>query len=260
MLDATQIEQFVEQGYVCLDAAFSQEVAATCRELLWRDIPARADDPMTWTKPVVWLGGYHAPPFREAAQSPRVTAAVDQLVGPERWVPLQGLGTFPVRFPAQADTGDTGWHLDASFADPDGDPNDFLSWRVNVNSKGRALLALFLFSDIGERDAPTRIRAGSHRIVAGQLAPHGERGLAIKDVDYSASAGCPEMHVTGAAGTVYLCHPFLVHAAQVNRGTAPRFLAQPPIFPKRALDVLSPPSAPSSELFPLERAIRQALG
>jgi hypothetical protein len=34
---------------------------------------------------------------------------------------------------------------------------------------------------------------------------------------------------TGEAGTVYLCHPFLVHAAQHHRGLTPRFIAQPPL-------------------------------
>ena len=44
----------------------------------------------------------------------------------------------------------------------DEDAPDFLSWRANIYSKGRALLMLFLFSDVGERDAPTLIRVGSH--------------------------------------------------------------------------------------------------
>ena len=39
----------------------------------------------------------------------------------------------------------------------------------------------------------------------------------------------PETTATGDAGTVYLCHPFLVHAAQPNRGKKPRFMAQPPV-------------------------------
>ena len=33
---------------------------------------------------------------------------------------------------------------------------------------------------------------------------------------------------------MYLCHPFLVHAAQMHRGapgSAPRFMAQPPLLP-----------------------------
>jgi len=36
---------------------------------------------------------------------------------------------------------------------------------------------------------------------------------------------------TGDAGTVYLCHPFLVHASQPHQGYCPRFLAQPPLLP-----------------------------
>lgn len=37
-----------------------------------------------------------------------------------------------------------------------------------------------------------------------------------------------ETTAVGQAGTVYLCHPFLVHAAQPHHGENPRFLAQPP--------------------------------
>jgi hypothetical protein len=56
--------------------------------------------------------------------------------------------------------------VDVSFGTED---PDFLSWRANVASKGRALLMLFLISDVGEDDAPTRIRVGSHRDVARTL-------------------------------------------------------------------------------------------
>jgi hypothetical protein len=41
-------------------------------------------------------------------------------------------------------------------------------------------------------------------------------------------------YATGRAGDVYLCHPFLVHAAQPHRGTRPRFMAQPPLMPPGA--------------------------
>jgi hypothetical protein len=57
--------------------------------------------------------------------------------------------------------------------------SDFLSWRVNVAAKGRALLMLFLFSGIGESDAPTRIRAGSQLDVARLLALAGAAGLSL---------------------------------------------------------------------------------
>jgi hypothetical protein len=35
---------------------------------------------------------------------------------------------------------------------------------------------------------------------------------------------------TGQAGDVYLCHSFLVHAAQRHRATTPRFRAQPGVL------------------------------
>jgi len=172
------------------------------------------------------------------------------------WTPRQSLGTFPVRFPSQTDTGDTGWHVDASFPGEDSRPNDFLSWRVNVRSRGRALLMLFLFSDVGELDAPTRIRAGSHLEVAGMLATAGEVGLRPGELDYGRTAGCEVVLAAGAAGTVYLCHPFLVHAAQVNCGTQPRFMAQPPLLPTEPLDLNRTDARACS---PVERAIRRGL-
>lgn len=255
MLDSSEINHFLENGYVRIDQAFSSEVAAECMKILWRDIEADPDDPSSWNKPVVWLGGYHDQPFRDAANFPKIVSAFDQLIGPGRWAPLSGLGTFPVRFPTDQDTGDTGWHIDASFPG-EGDPNDFLSWRVNVHSKGRSLLALFLFTDVGESDAPTRIRAGSHIDIARLLAPAKDEGIAIKDLDYTETANRAEILATGKTGTVYLCHPFLVHSAQINKGSRPRIMAQPPVFPKQGFNVLKDQDL---EVYPIEQAIREAL-
>ena len=230
-LSAAQIEQFVTEGYVRIDAAFPEETAAAAREILWRDTGCDPDDPSTWAKPVVRLGHYGQPPFVEAANTPLLHRAFDQLVGPGGWVPSRALGTFPVRFPSPEDPGDAGWHIDVSFGT---DNPDFFEWRANIFSKGRALLMLFLFSDVGDDDAPTRIRAGSHRDISRLLAPAGETGLSLRELaanGFAESARRKEVLATGKAGTVYLCHPFLVHAAQPHRGTRPRFMAQPPLLP-----------------------------
>jgi hypothetical protein len=165
------------------------------------------------------------------------------------------LGTFPVRFPSPDDPGDAGWHIDVSFGleNP-----DFLSWRANITSKARALLMLFLFSDVGDADAPTRIRAGSHLDIARTLAPAGEEGLSLRELaanGFAETAERPEALATGEAGTVYLCHPFLVHAAQPHRGTRPRFMAQPPLMPAEPLVLNRADGAYS----PVEQAIRTAL-
>lgn len=231
-LSAQDIEFFVNNGFVRIDRAFPAEIAAEAQSILWQAMTLSPDDPTGWTSPVVRLGHFGQSPFREAANTPRLHCAFDQLVGPGRWLPCQALGTFPVRFPSAEDPGDTGWHVDVSF----GTENpDFMEWRSNVCSRGRALLMLYLFSDVGPDDAPTRIRCGSQRTVARRLAAAGEGGMTLRELaasGFSESAGAPEALATGEAGTVYLCHPFLVHAAQFHRGRHPRFMAQPPLLPK----------------------------
>ena len=138
-----------------------------------------------------------------------------------------------------------------------GDPNeqqDFSSWRANIVSRGRALLMLFLFSDIGEADAPTRIRIGSHLDMARLLRPAGEAGMShlmLADV----AADRPEAQAVGKAGTVYLCHPLLIHAAQPHPGSSPRFMAQPPLHPAEPLRL----EREDGDYSPVETAIRHAL-
>jgi hypothetical protein len=256
-LSAAQVEQFIQDGFARIDRAFPRELAEEGRAIMWRDIPCDPNDPTTWTRPVIRLPGYGEEPFRKAVNAPILHAAFDQLVGRGRWIPRDGLGTFPVRFPHPDDPGDTGWHVDLSFAGDDCDPNeqrDFASWRVNVTSRGRALLMLFLFSDVGAEDAPTRIRVGSHMDMARFLEPAGEAGMSHMSLR-GVGADRPEALATGEAGTVYLCHPFLIHAAQRHRGSVPRFMAQPP------LGLAEPYQLARSDgtYSPVEIAIRRAL-
>jgi len=252
-LSARQVEQFVEQGYVALDGAFSADLARICRDQLWAAMDLSPGEPSGWTKPVIRLGFMTQPPFVQAANTQRLHRAYDALAGEGRWVAPAGLGTFPVRFPSPDDPGDAGWHVDASFGT---DAADFMQWRVNVTSRGRALLMLFLFSDVGPDDAPTKIRVGSHCDVARLLLPHGAQGMTLAQLvaaDFGVSRDHSEALATGSAGTVYLCHPFLVHSAQPHRGSQPRFMAQPPLLPRGTFDPALPPS-------PVQIAIRQACG
>lgn len=258
-LSRQQIEDFIEQGFTRIDRAFSRATADDARAILWRDTGCDPDDPATWTRPVIRLGMYGQEPFRAAASAPVLHAAFDQLAGEGRWQPPKGLGTFPVRFPSADDPGDAGWHIDVSFRRDRDDPNDFLGWRANVTSEGRALLMLFLFSDVGADDAPTRIRVGSHMDVARRLSAAGEDGMTLRELaasGFSETDERPEVFATGDVGTVYLCHPFLVHAAQPHRGTRPRFLAQPPLLPASPLSL----DRPDGSYSPVERATRRALG
>jgi hypothetical protein len=261
VLSDAQREQFVHDGFVKLEAAFSRETAAQACEILWREVGCDPEDRQTWTRPVVRLGDLTQEPFRRAANTAELCAAFDELVGVDRWVPRASLGGFPIRFPHPEDPGDTGWHVDASFP-PDRaveSTPSYFDWHVNLRSKGRALLMLFLFSDVGEKDAPTRIRLGSHLRVPRFLAPAGENGISSKELGQAAARvtdGMPEITATGTAGTVFLCHPFLVHAAQPHHGLTPRFLAQPPLYPKVPFEL----TRRDGNYSLVERAIRLGLG
>jgi len=254
-LSDAQIRDFISNGFVKIAQAFPKALAEDARRILWRDLGLDPHKPKNWTRPVVRLGMYIDKPFVAAANTPTLHAAYDQLAGAGRWVPPGAIGTFPVRFPSRDNPGDDGWHVDMSFGL---DKSDFLDWRANIFSRGRALLMLFLFSDVSTADAPTRLRKGSHRAVARMLAPAGEAGLTLREIvtRLPETEHCEEVTATGDAGTVYLCHPFLAHAAQAHRGSHPRFLAQPPLLPRGELKLQRDDALYS----PVEIAIREALG
>ena len=255
ILNTKEIEQFIHQGYVRIDNAFSKEIADKAVDILWKDIPFDRNDAATWTAPVIRLGMYLQEPFVESLNSETMHAIFDQLIGKDRWIPCRNVGTFPVRFPSDKQPNDTGKHVDASF--PGEDPNNFLEWRVNVKSKGRALLMLVLYSDVTENDAPTIIYEGSHIDVARLLAKEGDQGLSFMELAAKLDE-LPkrrEVYATGKAGTVYLCHPFLVHAAQPHRGTVPKFMAQPPLLLRGELCI----AGSDNGYTPVEEAIRVAL-
>jgi hypothetical protein len=262
MLSPEQVEQFVQDGFVRVDRAFPRDIVDAGLAALWRATGCDPHNPATWTRPVIRLGpvndrdGTQPLSFRPAANTPVLYDAFDKLVGPGRWKPRPNVGLFVVRFPSQADPGDLGWHVDVSFPGETGDSEggDYSTWRVNVTSRGRALLMLFLFSDVGEDDAPTRIRVGSHHDIARLLAPAGEAGMAHLQLE-EVGAERDIVFATGEAGTVYLCHPFLIHAAQKHRGTTPRFMSQPPLAPAAPLRLERADGA----YFPVEIAIREAL-
>ncbi len=249
-LSNAQIEKFIELGYVKIENAFSRDIADSCCSILWKAIQVDPDKPETWTKPVIWVGELDFEPFRKAANTTILINAFNQLAG-DNWLPRMTLGSFPVRFPGKETANDTGWHVDASF--PGNSPDNYLDWKININSRGRALLMLFLFSDVSEQDAPTRIKEGSHLDVAKLLELQGEEGLAFMQLaeNLDKIPERKEVTATGNAGTVYLCHPFLVHAAQQHRGKTPRFMAQPPLLSKNDFNI----DQPEEMACPIEKAI-----
>jgi hypothetical protein len=231
VLSRAELEAFEEDGYVTIRGAVPTDLAAACRadiETSLRDQGIQSDDPTTWTWPVVRLACPWTPAFAAAGTQPVLHEAYDQLLGVGRWLAVPGVGgTIPVRLPHADDPGDAGWHIDGSFAGPDG------TWWVDHRSRERGLLALFLFDDVGPDDAPTEVIIGSHLDVPPIVEPYGSAGVSFLTVSAALSRGTldrPSALATGAAGDVLVCHPFLVHRATwPHRGERPRAIAQPGI-------------------------------
>jgi hypothetical protein len=250
-LTIEQINHFIYNGFVKIDNAFSTKIADNCRAILWKATQCDPNNPSSWTQPVIRIGELGLEPFKKAANTPVLHNAFDQLVGKNNWLPRITLGSFPIRFPCKEEANDTGWHVDASFAGEDA--NNYFEWRINIYSKSRGLLMLFLFSDVSEQDAPTLLKVGSHFDVAKILEPEGEKGLSFMELAQRINIASTRKEVvaTGKAGTVYLCHPFIVHAAQNHYGILPKFMAQPPLLMKNDFDI----NKTDTKFCPVEKAI-----
>ena len=228
-LTDADIEKFIRDGYLHYPLAIPEDLVTRCREWLIKELGINIHDPSTWSdEPVMRIGGSREHMFWEVMNQPSLVKAYDALIGPGRWQnPVQGTGSFPIRFPSTLDPGDAGWHIDGSFT-VDGD------FHVTLDSKERSLLLLILFSDVTELDAPTRIRRGSHLLVP-ELLRDIEDSVSFTYVYPKISDAVDSLPLdlaTGKAGDVYLCHPFLVHAASFpHRGDSPRFISQPGIAP-----------------------------
>ncbi|MCP2362357.1 hypothetical protein HD597_009377 [Nonomuraea thailandensis] len=240
-MDSIDVEQFVRDGFAKLEGIVPREVGDAARALLWQRIGLSPDEPSGWTQPVVWTADLTGEgPFGQFMASPKLHAALDAVAGPGGWHRRGAVGNIPVRFPRVPPADDRGWHIDSNTMRADG------TW--GVSTRPGTLLLLVLFSEVGTDDAPTRIRAGSHRdmvkvLEEGQVLDPMQMGPIFDEV----GPDRPLALATGSPGDAYVVHPFTVHAAQEHLGTEPRFMAQMPVL-------LTKPLTPG-DATPLARAI-----
>jgi hypothetical protein len=254
MLTREDIRHFLSQGYVHIEAAVPPKLAAACRAVIWGELARDGileHDPATWTEPLARFPCPDGGPFVDAGWGPRLLSAYDQLIGPGRWRRHDGLGgNIFARFPSEVDPLQTKWHVDGAFRVGD-------EWRNNVHCKEKGLLALFLFSETTQDDAPTLLLAGSHLDMVPVLEPFGEAGLPFEEICRRVPAETLDREVVraiGHPGDVYLCHPLLVHSPSwYHRGRNPRFLAQP------GIGLLEPFALTGATPFPVEQAIMARL-
>lgn len=158
-------------------------------------------------------------------------AAFDALLGAGRWAEPEALEDLRIKVPSSARP--MQWHIDVFERGPETTDEDASTWRASPRCGGVGLLVLLLLSEVGPTDGATAIRAGSHHTVARHLEAAGDEGLSLGDLlDVGIDAettDCLVVLTTGRAGTAFLCHPMLVHAALAHTGVSPSYWALPPI-------------------------------
>lgn len=299
-LSQADVDQFIELGYVKLPEAFPRDLALAAQDFLWHklaDRGVRKDDRATWTKPLVQIKEAYNGPVFQACETGRLADAVEDLVGPGRWLTRGGdanWGWWPVNFSLGAgapwDVPTAGWHWDG------------MHFRHRVDAPEQGLLLLCYFSEIGPKGGCTLAAEGSHRSVARYLKQH-PAGVAYKRAmrDFptshpwfqdltgarkrtfwwgNANARQPQpiadrvghfmagsqpdgpggarlrvAELTASPGDVYLCHPFLYHAASPNHSGRPRFMCNrhTPLTGPMRFD------RPDGDYSPIELSVRQAL-
>lgn len=263
-LTDSQIQSFINDGFVKISGAFTGEVAATSRELLWGMLESEhvnidRNDSSTWpgvseVEPlnVIRIDGSDDPTFVDCANTPKLTSASDQLVGAGRWIPRYSMGSFVIPFPSDIDE-----NL-MDHAHIDGCELINGRYQLRFETDCRMLLMLFLYDDVTQINAPTQLWVGSHKLVAPVLFANKGNFMRSEDVtEQIPFKDLPIAYATGNAGDVYLCHPFIVHTGTFNRSNAPRFLAQPGLEPVEPLNV---ERGVGFNYSPVEIAVREAVG
>lgn len=193
VLTEQQAHQFTESGFVVLEQAVPVPLVAELEELFWAHVHA-IEPRMPWQRPLYHLqegiaGGRFADAF-----TPRVTGAVDDLLGPGRWQPIDWLGWWVVTYPGW-DTPPwrpplVGWHVDGLYElaeprEPRGLPDGVRvrarrrrppEFRYRLNGREQGVVLIFMISDMPPGSG-TAVVPGSHRLACRHLRAAGETGL-----------------------------------------------------------------------------------
>jgi hypothetical protein len=232
VLSPADLEHFVTHGFIKVPQALDAGVIRRAVDLMWTRLGYDRDDPATWTEAKIHMPNHEHFEVKDVA--PRAFAAICELCGGAERIhpPTWGDG-----FIANFHFGDgmpwvppgpqmTGWHKDGDF------------FRHFLDSPEQGLLTIVLWSDVQERGGATFLAADSVGPVARHLLDHpeGVNPLSAPGESYGGFPFKTMIHAcrdfraaTGAAGDVYLMHPFLLHTSSFNALKLPRLITNPPV-------------------------------
>ena len=241
-------EHFDTHGWVRIHQAFTVDQAAAMRAVVWDALEAtgiKRDDPSTWrVERPHHLQHLKSDPVFCAVGSDHTVAAIDAVLGGQRWRRPSDWGAFFLVFPTSRpwNIPHDGWHLDADYSGPLTPP---------AGVKVHAMLG-----DVEARAGGMHIIDGSHRLVHRWFVDHPPRpgaraaelrkslhrhpylrdlctpgDAAARIARFLARAEVVDdiplrvLENTAEAGDVILMHHLLLHAPPAaHSGRAPRFL------------------------------------
>jgi hypothetical protein len=221
VLTSADIDSFVERGVCTLRGAFTSQQAAAAVDCLWQRIEQKAlirrFDSSTWPDSYDIEEQLWNPQVLECFND-HLAAAIAQLVGPGRWCGDRRWGFWPVNFSYGSDTPydypTGGWHVDGNW---------FLH---TLDCPKQGLLVIGLFTDIQPHWGGTILACGSHKLTARVLARYPD-GISHTDLfcEVLSQPLGNFYEVTGNAGDVFLCHPFMFHSRGYKHYGPPRIIS-----------------------------------
>ena len=251
-LTVQQLADFDEKGWVYLEEAFDPEAALKMQDFMWAHLKdlhgIDRQDRDTW--PAVWngLNQKGQDPIYQDVGSPRLYAAIDQLLGKDQWHVPRGWGAFLVSPPYAEEES---WTVKPRHWHWDGNPEKEVDRMNNLS-------VFSFYGDVQPEGGGTLLVEGSHRLILNLMRPLGpdRGGLSKKELNRRFSKSHPwvaeltgyapdqgdrirrfmeegavidgvpvrVIESTGKPGDVILWHPSLYHTGSYNHKDVPRFI------------------------------------
>jgi hypothetical protein len=235
LLTEEESVHFLKKGFVYVRQAFAAQDAEQMCDFLWTQITSDRHDRDTWTQAVYHIEEVFAHgPFGRVF-TPRLCAAINDVVGKGRYQLFDGIGWFAISFPgldSWLSPPDKWWHLDID-----------TSGKINVdlrqaNVRRQVLIVIPVLSAIKPGGGGTLLAAGTHKVVARALGKAEPEGLDRDALNRIARRERSEVvEVNGEPGDAVLVHDWLLHAPGPNNGDCVRFTANPAVSVVEPLDL-----------------------
>ncbi|TCD71662.1 hypothetical protein EIP91_007409 [Steccherinum ochraceum] len=229
-LSAEQRAHFLERGWVRIPQGVPKDHINKFTEDVWVRLGYNPEDKSTWEKEKI-----HMPRHREiptAEFMPKAWGAMCELLGKEDRIDktlFESCGDSLI-----VNLGSEEW------VDKRIHPKDLGNWHIDgdwfthyLDSGEQGLVVIVLYNDIISKAGPTFVSPDGIPKVCKWLYEHPE-GADSLERDPDGSQTFDEL--TGSAGDVILCHPFMPHSASKNHLRIPRFITNPPVTLKEPLN------------------------